>query len=224
MGILERFKDIMNANINALLDKCEDPEKMIDQTLRKLHEDLAELTTETASVNADLKNANRKVEEREAEIEKFKKSAENALREGQDDDARLILEKKQKAEATLENLKKTQASAKANSEKMTAIHAKLTQDIEDLEMRKDDIKATVRAAKTQQKVNSIVGGTIKSEASVSAFDRMEAKAQKMLDQAEAQAELIANTKKTDDLVEKYSSGSKASVDDEMAQMKAKLGL
>ena len=50
MGILNRFKDIMSANINALLDKCEDPAKMIDQYLRQLKEDLAEVKQETAAV------------------------------------------------------------------------------------------------------------------------------------------------------------------------------
>ena len=50
MGILQRFKDIMASNINALLDKAEDPEKMIDQTLRNLTKDLAEVKKETAAV------------------------------------------------------------------------------------------------------------------------------------------------------------------------------
>ena len=53
MGILQRFKDIMASNINALLDKAEDPEKMIDQTLRNLTKDLAEVKKETAAVMAD---------------------------------------------------------------------------------------------------------------------------------------------------------------------------
>lgn len=55
MGILTRFTDIMKSNINALLDKCEDPAKMIDQTLRDLREDLAEVKKETANIIADAK-------------------------------------------------------------------------------------------------------------------------------------------------------------------------
>ncbi|MDE5872916.1 MAG: PspA/IM30 family protein, partial [Lachnospiraceae bacterium] len=47
MGIISRFKDIMAANINALLDKAEDPEKMIDQTMRNLTKDLAAVKEET---------------------------------------------------------------------------------------------------------------------------------------------------------------------------------
>ena len=53
MGILKRFKDIMSANINAMLDKAEDPEKMIDQYLRDLQEDLRNVKSETAPVMAD---------------------------------------------------------------------------------------------------------------------------------------------------------------------------
>ena len=53
MGILKRFKDIMSANINAMLDKAEDPEKMIDQYLRDLQEDLRNVKSETATVMAD---------------------------------------------------------------------------------------------------------------------------------------------------------------------------
>ena len=53
MGIMERFKDIMAANINALLDKAEDPEKMIDQYLRNMESDLGKVKAETASVIAE---------------------------------------------------------------------------------------------------------------------------------------------------------------------------
>ena len=59
MGILTRFKDIMSANINALLDKAENPEKMIDQYLRNLENDLASVKAETASVIAEEKAAKR---------------------------------------------------------------------------------------------------------------------------------------------------------------------
>ena len=63
MGILQRFKDIMASNINALLDKAEDPEKMIDQTLRNLTKDLAEVKKETAAVMADEQRCKRERDE-----------------------------------------------------------------------------------------------------------------------------------------------------------------
>ena len=62
MGIISRFSDIMASNINALLDKCEDPAKMVDQTLRKLEENLADVKKETAGVMAEEKRAHRELE------------------------------------------------------------------------------------------------------------------------------------------------------------------
>ena len=68
MGILQRFKDIMSSNINALLDRAEDPEKMVDQTLRNLNSDLAKVKAETAGVMADEQKAKRNLDEVNAEI------------------------------------------------------------------------------------------------------------------------------------------------------------
>ena len=63
MGILKRFKDIMSSNINALLDKAEDPEKMIDQYLRDLQEDLRKVKSETATVMAEEQRCKRQLDE-----------------------------------------------------------------------------------------------------------------------------------------------------------------
>ena len=71
MGVLSRFKDIMASNINALLDKAEDPEKMIDQTMRNLTRDLGKVKEETAAVMADEQRAKRQLDEVNAEIAKM---------------------------------------------------------------------------------------------------------------------------------------------------------
>ena len=68
MGILKRFKDIMSANINAMLDKAEDPEKMIDQYLRDLQEDLRNVKSETATVMADETRCKRALDDCDADI------------------------------------------------------------------------------------------------------------------------------------------------------------
>ena len=87
MGILQRFKDIMASNINALLDKAEDPEKMIDQTLRNLTKDLAEVKKETAAVMADEQRCKRELDEVNSEITKMQAYAEKALLAGNEADA-----------------------------------------------------------------------------------------------------------------------------------------
>ena len=97
MGILTRFKDIMASNINALLDKCEDPEKMIDQYMRNLESDLGKVKAETASVMAEETRAKRELDDCNEQIAKMQSYAEKALLAGNEADARSFLEKKQQS-------------------------------------------------------------------------------------------------------------------------------
>lgn len=224
MGIITRFTDIMKSNINALLDKCEDPAKMIDQTLRDLREDLAEVKKETANIIADSKNANRQVEECLQEIEKYTLAATNALKAGNEDDARTLLTKKQQYEQNLVSYKKTQELTNANADKMRQMHDKLVNDIETLEARRDAIKATVASAKAQEHINKMVFGGDKAKSSMESFERYEKKAEKMLDAATAEAELNAHTSSASSLADKYTATGDASVEDELNALKAKLGL
>ena len=108
---------------------------------------------------------------------------------------------------------------------MRQMHDKLVADIDELETRKDAIKAKVQVAKAQQKVNKIVSGSVDSADSISAFERMEAKANKMLDTAAAEADLNAGRNSTSDLASKYVNGANSvSVDAELEAMKAAMGL
>lgn len=225
MGIISRFTEIMKSNINAQLDKCEDPAKMIDQTLRELKENFAEVKKETAGVMAAEKEADRAVQECEEQIRKYNLAAENALKANNEEDARTILSRKQPFVDNLVNLKKTQAVAEENSDKMRQMYNKLANDIQMLETKRNGIKATVAAAKTQEKMNKISSGSKRSMASLETFDRMEDKANRMLDSAMAEAELSADMDAENDLVNKYvSGGSSSTVDDELAAMKTKLGI
>ncbi len=94
MGILTRFRDIMSSNINALLDKAEDPEKMIDQCLRNLNSDLNKVKAETAAIMAEEQRAKRTLDECKEEIAKMQSYAVKALEADNEDDARKFLEQK----------------------------------------------------------------------------------------------------------------------------------
>ena len=213
MGILSRFKDIMAANINALLDKAEDPEKMIDQTMRNLTKDLGEVKKETAAVMADEQRCKRELDEVNAEIAKMQGYAEKALLAGNEGDA-------------MKFLQQTYDVAAANAAKMRQMHDKLVNDINSLESRRDAIKAKIKVAKTQQKLNQMTSTMTDSASSIGAFERMEAKANAMLDQANAMTELNMTTAESsvDSLAAKYDAAPDAAVKDELEAMKAKLGL
>ena len=225
MGILKRFKDIMEANINAALDKAEDPEKMIDQYMRNLAEDLAKVKQETASVMADEAKAKRDVDKCKEEIASLQSYAEKAVLAGNDDDARKFLTQKQQLETKLASLEQTYSIAADNAAKMRQMHDKLTNDISTLEMRRDTIKAKIKVAKAQETVNRVGESMNSANADLSAFDRMEARADRMLDEANATAELNATGEKqsVEDLKAKYKVSSPA-VDDELAALKAKMGM
>lgn len=226
MGIIQRFTDIMSANINALLDKAEDPEKMIDQYLRNLESDLGKVKAETASVMADAEHARREVEECQAEINKMQEYAKRAVAAGNDEDAKKFLNQKARLTETLTGLQQSYELAQANADKMRQMHDKLTNDISDLNARRDAIKAKVKVAKAQEKVNKMTSGVRDSSASLAAFDRMEAKANKMLDEANAMAELNKSeaAESLADTMEKYDNAPSTAIDDELAALKAELGM
>ncbi len=225
MGIISRFKDIMSANINALMDKWEDPEKMIDQYMRNLESDLGKVKAETASVMADEARAKRELDECTAEINKLQAYAEKAVVAGNDDDARQFLSKKQTLVTKQQALQQAYTLAADNASKMRQMHDKLVNDINELSARRDTIKAKIKVAKAQQTVNKIGANMTGAQEHLSAFSKMEAQADRMLDEANAMAELNSSGLETtvEDLEEKYKV-SAPEVDDELAAIKAKMGM
>ena len=108
---------------------------------------------------------------------------------------------------------------------MKQMHDKLCSDIAELNTRRDAIRAKVKVAKTQEKLNKIGASVDGARSSLSAFDRMEEKANKMLDEANAMAELNRQQGDSDldALKSKYDSAPSSAVEDELAALKAKLG-
>lgn len=226
MGILSRFGDIVQANVNAVLDKMEDPSKMIDQYLRELNENLAEVKKETAGVMAEETRTRRLMEENQAEVARYENLAKQALLAGNEGDAKVFLAKKQQLESAGAGLVDAYTAAHENAVKMRQMHDKLVSDIETLKSRRAMIKAKVSVAKTQERMNKITSNADKARGAMGAFDRMEDKANRMLDKANAMAEL--NTEPVDEakaLEEKYSKGAADSaVDAELEALKKSMGL
>jgi len=226
MSILTRFTDIVSANINALLDKAEDPAKMIDQYMRRMSDDLAVVKRETAGVMAEESRTKRLVDENAKEVAKYTELAKKALMAGNEDDARVFLTKKQELETIGAGLQTAYAAAHENAIKMRQMHDKLVSDINALNTRRQAIKAKVAVAKTQDRMSKIGATANKIEGAEGAFDRMEAKADQMLDRANAMAELdAAPIDPVQAIEEKYKhAATDDSVNSELAALKAQLGL
>lgn len=228
-GILSRFKDIMSSNINALLDKVEDPMKMIDQYLRNLESDLGKVKAETTAVMAEETKSKRELDECIDSINKMQTYAEKALLSGNEADARTFLSKKGELNNKLISLQQTYNIAKENSTKMREMHDKLIKDISQLNTRRDELKAKMAVANTQEKLNKIGSSVNGAIGNMSKFDEMEAKINKKLDTANAMAELNNSQKEEniEDLIAKYDNETKntsSEIDDELSELKSKLGL
>ena len=198
---------------------------MIDQYLRNLESDLGKVKAETASVMAEETRTKRQLDECQEEINKMQSYAEKAVMAGNDDDAKQFLAKKQELGRNLEVYQTAYNQAKANAEQMRQMHDKLVGDIAELNSRRDAIKAKVKMAKTQQTINKIGASVAGAKGNLDAFSRMEAKADRMLDEANAMSELNApKDDSVDSLAAKYDTMSSApAVDDELAALKAQLG-
>jgi phage shock protein A len=222
MGILTRFKDIMSSNLNALLDKAEDPEKMIDQYLRNLEGDLGKVKAETAAIMADETRCKRVLSECQEEVAKMQRYAQKAVMAGNDGDAREFLTKKAQLVSKQANLQQAYDAAAANAARMRQMHDKLVRDISDLNSRRDAVKAKMAVAKTQERINKLGASMDGAAENLSAFDRMEAKANKLLDQANAMAELNASAEDSDleALAQKYDMEECDEIERELESLKS----
>src|SRR5690625_4622085 len=223
MSILRRFKDIMSSNIHALLDKAEDPEKMIDQYLRNLNGDLGKVKSETATIMAEEQRVKREWNECKADIENMQNYAIKALEAGNEDDARKFLERQATVEQKEQELKSAVEIAEANTSQMRQMHDKLVKDIGELESRRALLKGKAAVAKTQKRMNEIGSSVQGANASKSAFDQMEEKINRSLDEAQAMAELNrSSADDIEDLTEKYDSPVGKNIDAELEALKQQI--
>jgi phage shock protein A len=218
MEILKRFRDIMTSNIHAMLDKAEDPEKMIDQYLRDLNSDLGKVKSETAAIMAAEKRERRELDELKKEMDDMQRYAVKALEAGNEDDARKFLQRK--AELTDKQTDKQTAVelAATNTQQMRQMHDKLESDISELESRRQELKGKAAVAKTQQRMNDFASSVGGAGERISAFDAMEKKINQQLDESAAMAELNKSSETSiQDLAKKYDGG--ANVEDELNSLK-----
>lgn len=222
MSILKRFKSIMASNINSMLDKAENPAKMVDQILRDLNEDLAKVKSETSVVMAQQQRAKREMDECNLQIQKMQNYAVKAVELGNDNDAKQFLSKKSQFLSKLESLQKNYEISSENASKMKQMYDKLVSQIDELKLKRDSIKATVAVAKTQQKLNQMVSNVNRANDGIDVFDAMEQKANRMLDEANAFAQLNGDDNSIDELVRKYDSPTDT-VEDELEALKRQMG-
>ncbi len=144
MGIFTRFSDIVNSNINAILDKAEDPEKIVRLMIQEMEDTLVEVRSAAARSIADKKDLNRKLEGLEKEVHDWDNKAELAMRKGRDDLAKAALVEKSRVTAAAEAVRNDYVAV---DDGLT----KLNDDIARLESKLNDAKGRQKALLARHK-------------------------------------------------------------------------
>jgi phage shock protein A len=147
MGIFTRFSDIVNSNINAILDKAEDPEKIVRLMIQEMEDTLVEVRSAAARSIADKKDLNRKIESLDRERNDWDEKAELAIRKGREDLAKAALVEKSRVASAVELLKEDYVAVDDGL-------AKLNEDIARLESKLEDAKTRQKALLARHKTAS----------------------------------------------------------------------
>jgi phage shock protein A len=216
MGIFSRFTDIINSNINNLLDKAEDPAKMVRLIIQEMEDTLVEVRSSSAKTLADKKELTRQVIRLEKDASQWQEKAELALSKEREDLARAALMEKKKssesAQALLEELTHTDEHISKLQSEMSQLQDKLT----DAKSRQKTILIREKSASSRLKIKENIHSNRVNDA-LNRFDHYERK----IDNIEAEVESydIAGKSLADEIDDL---ATDAKVDDELAQLKAKL--
>ena len=230
MGILQRFTDIMSANINSLLTGAEEKNagKLLEKYLNDARANLEELKSETSAIIADEMAAARRVNANSEEIAKYDRYAEQAVLAGNDDDARKFLDAKSQLTAKKADLENAYQLAKDNSDKMRQMTRKLMDDIASAEGKMVELRAKLSVAEHNEKMDDLMH-KVSGRTDMTGFENMMEAVQKRIDSVDAKVALneeLADKMDIKKLEEKYSEKAaevSATVEADLAALKARLG-
>ncbi len=216
MGIFSRFTDIVNSNINNLLDKAEDPAKMVRLIIQEMEDTLVEVRSSSAKTLADKKELSRQVTRFESESQQWQEKAELALSKGRDDLARSALIEKKKSTENSQALVEELANVEEHISKLQSEISQLQDKLADAKSRQKAIVMREKTVSSRLKVKQNIDSNKVNDA-LSRFDRYERK----IDDIEAQVESYdLGGKSLADEIADLESDEK--VDDELASLKAKM--
>lgn len=216
MGIFSRFTDIVNSNINSLLDKAEDPEKMVRLIIQEMEDTLVEVRSASAKTLASKKEIVAQISKYESDSADWAAKAELALSKDREDLARAALQEKKKCAEAAESLKKELGIVEEQI-------AKLQDEISQLQEKLADAKARQKTIIMRQKTASSrleVKRTLDSSKVDNAMGRFE-QYERKIDDLESQVDAYDLGKKTlNDEFAELEAGDK--IDEELAALKAKM--
>ncbi|MBA3923942.1 MAG: PspA/IM30 family protein [Nostocaceae cyanobacterium] len=217
MGLIDRILRVIRANINNLLGNAEDPEKILEQTVLEMQENLVLLRQSVAQAIATQKRTDRQANQAQSNAEEWYRRVQLALQQGNDSLAREALTKRKFYQETATALVTQMEPHKIVVDRLKTDMQTLSNKISEAKTKKDMFIARARSAQASANINEILGG-VNPRSSLNAFERMEEKVMEIEAQSAAIAELG-----TDDLQQKFASlEAGGEIDSELAAMKQQM--
>ncbi|MCM1981376.1 PspA/IM30 family protein [Lyngbya confervoides] len=217
MGLFDRVSRLVRSNVNAAISNAEDPEKILEQTVLDMQEDLVQFRQAVAQAIASQKRLEQQYNQAQNQASEWYRRAQMALQKGDETLAREALTRRQSFTETATSLKNQLDNSVSQVAKlkrnMTALESKLAE----AKTKKEMLKARARAAKANEQLNRTLG-SVDTASAMGAFDRMEDKVLQMEAQSEAVMELSSDSLESQFAMLEMGSG----VDSELEMMKAQL--
>lgn len=221
MGILSRMKTIFKSEVNAALDKVEDTEKMLNQTVLDMQEQLAKAKQQVAIAIADEKRLERSYLENQQLAEQWMDKAKLAVQKGNDELAKAALERKVEYENLANEYKKQWEAQKASVEKLKVSLRDLERKVDEAKRQKDLLIARNKRAIAQKQIHQTMAGMATNAGAFNTFERMKRKVEEQEARAEAAREIAEETGDAK-LEKQFAELGKSSIDDELAKLKSQL--
>ncbi|MDR1074714.1 MAG: PspA/IM30 family protein [Treponema sp.] len=223
MGIFSRLKTVISSNVNDLISKAEDPEKMLNQLVIDMNNQLIESKKAVALAIADEKKLGRDTDNQFALAQEWERKAMLAVNAGKDDLAKEALLRKQEYDSAYAEYKKQWEAQKAAVEKLKTTLRELQNKIDEAQRKKNLLVARAKRAEAQEKIQSTISSVSGNTSAFEAFDRMAAKVDQLEAKADAHAEL-ADMSAESDLDKKFKELEKSdsSADIMLLELKRKM--
>lgn len=221
MGLFSRIKDLLQANVNDIVNKAEDPEKMLNLYIDRATEELRSFTVQVNRAMADKLMLQEKIEEAEKTIAESSEQATLAVSQNRDDLARTAINRKQQAEQQLADYRQQLQEQEQVVTDLQENLKVLTEKLQKAKAERDNLVMRQRRAQTMKKANDAISGLGEHDP-LSDIDRMRDK----IDHVEAEAKasrLTAQSGFDAQMEELKKSSTSVAVEDELAKLKATMG-
>jgi len=220
MGLFDRIGTVIKANLNSLVSSAEDPEKILDQTVNDMQEDLIQLRQAVAQAIASEKRTEQQLKQNLDQANSWQDRAVLALNKGNEELAREALSRKKTLMDTANGLQAPLAQQKETVAKLRQNLTSLESKIAEARAKKDLLVARAKSAKASENINQVLN-KVSPGSSLATFDRMEQKVLDMEARSAAVGELTTDS--VEDKFRVLESGTEA-VDDDLLALKAQMGL